>query len=579
MFTNLGPVRNIRRWREVQAVLFRYGFDFLLDTKEIRSIQSLLNTRLNLPLSLPQSELAKFSLPQRVRLMLQELGPTFVKLGQILSSRSDLLPKEWIDELSRLQDDVPPFAFEEVQEIISAELGPIEELFLDFDPEPIAAASIGQVHNAILPDFSEVVVKVQRPNIGPRVNSDLVFVREIARLINTRTDWGKKYGVMALVDEMSRTINEEMDYRFEATNADRLRWNLASMHRVQVPYMYWNLTTSRVLTMEMIKGVKVNDLNRIDSAGLDREELAKIFIRSIFKQLLVDGFFHADPHPANILVNLEEKKLAYIDLGMMGSLLPEQREQLGDILLAILQRDTESILRLALALGTPFEEVNEIKLRRQMAHLIHEYMEAPLERFSFSNLLSKVLTTIFFNGIRLPAELGWAAKTLLQGEEVGRTLYPEILIGEILQDVSKQVILNKLNPKTIIMDSASSIREYASLIEMLPNSLVSIIRQIERGDLRVRLEINDLRELVSQLLIIVNRLITGLVLVGMLIGSALAMSVSKDQTWGVIPILGTIGFILSMGLGLIMFINVWGDIGEKRKRIKKEREKRFERFK
>jgi ubiquinone biosynthesis protein len=570
MLNNIQPVRNIKRWREVQTILFRYGFDFFISNKEIRNIQSTLNQKLHIKLALPESELKKLNMPQRVRLMLQDLGPTFVKLGQILASRSDLLPGDWIAELSKLQDDVPAFSFEEVQQIIEEDLGPIEELFLDFDPEPIAAASIGQVHNAILPNFKAVVVKVQRPNIIPRVQSDMEIVREIARLLRSRTDWGKKYGVMAMVDEMSRVLSEEMNYQYEATNADRLRRNMEPMQKVHVPRMYWDMITPRVLTMEAIEGVKINNLAALDENGVDRTELAHIFIKSIFKQLLVDGFFHADPHPANIFVNLEKHSLVFIDTGMMGSLLPEQREQLGGVVQAILQRDTMEIHRLALTLGTPFQPVNETKLRRDMDRIIHQYLEAPLERISFSNLVSQVLTTIFQNGIRLPAELGWAAKTLLQGEEVGRTLDPDIVVVDILQSIAMQVLWKRLDPRTIASNTTTSMRQVGSLIQIMPRALTSILKQLDSGTFRVGIDIIDLREVIGRILILSNRLIAGLILAGMLIGSATAMTVDLENSWPVIPILGIIAFIISMVIATLMVWTVFSDIWRTQRKRKKE---------
>jgi ubiquinone biosynthesis protein len=576
MLDNLQPIRNLKRYREVQTVLFRYGFDFLVDNKEVRNIQSSLNKRLNISLAIPESDLKKLSLPQRVRLMLQELGPTFVKLGQILSSRSDLLSTDWIEELSKLQDSVPPFSFEEAQEIIEEELGPIDELFLEFDPEPIAAASIGQVHKALLHDLSPVVVKVQRPGIVPVVHADMEFVKELARLIRSSTDWGKKYGVMAIVEEMNRNLSEEMNYLYEATNADRLRRNLKSEKGVHVPYMYWEYTTERVLTMERIDGVKITNLPDLDAMKVDRAELAEVFIRTIFKQLLVDGFFHADPHPANLFVRRSDHLLVYIDTGMMGTLLPEQREQLSDIVQAILQRDTMEILRLAMVLGTPFQPINETKLRREMDRIIHQYMEVPLDRLSFSNLVSNVLTTIFQNGIRLPAELGWAAKTLLQGEEVARVLHPEISIVEILRSIAVQVMANRLDPKVLFFNTLSSAREITHLAKMMPRTTISILKQLESGGFKVGIDIIEIREIINKVLIISNRLIAGLILAGMLVGSALAMAIDPTRSGKLIPILGAIGFIVSMFIGTTMVWAVFSDIWRTRRETKKAENKKIE---
>ncbi|NSW52480.1 MAG: AarF/ABC1/UbiB kinase family protein [Anaerolineae bacterium] len=574
MLNNLPPIRNLRRWRELQAILFRYGFDFLTDIKEVRSIQQTLKT-LNLPFSLPESRLHELSTPERVRRMLQDLGPTYVKLGQILSSRSDLLPESWVVELAKLQDSVPPFSFEIVENTIREELGSMEEIFLFLDPEPIAAASIGQVHYAILKDFSQVVVKVQRPNVEEKIQSDLEFVRDIAKLMHNSTDWGKKYGVVGIAEELIRTLMDELDYNIEATNADRLRRNMERFDEIHVPVVYWPYTTKRVLTMEAIDGFKINDIENIATLDLDRQKVSKIFIHSILHQAFINGFFHADPHPGNLMIEKKTNRLVYLDTGMMGSLLPEQRDQLGEVVQAIIRRDTETILRLALKLGVPFQPVNERKLRRDMDHMINQYLEAPLDRLEISRLLTEVLTMIFESGIRLPPVLGVSAKALLQAEDVARTLNPDIVVVEVMQDVSYQVYLNKINPGKLFWSTTGTIRDFQDLLRMLPRAVSTILADLQKGELKVGIEITDLKDIIGNILIIANRLIVGLVLIGMIIGSALAMGVSPRDTYPIVPIMGMIGFFISIVVAISMFLQVWSAIGKAR-RFRRLRQKNEE---
>ncbi|MCD4752656.1 MAG: hypothetical protein K8R40_06265 [Anaerolineaceae bacterium] len=577
MFNNLQPIRNIRRWRELQAILFRYGFDFLADTTEIKNIQTTLQS-LNLPFSLPETSLTELSVPERVRRMLQDLGPTYVKLGQILSSRSDFLPDSWIKELQKLQDAVPPFSFEIVERTIKEELGSIKDVFLFVDPEPIAAASIGQVHYAILNDFKQVVVKVQRPDIENKIKSDLDFVMDFAKLVWNSTDWGKKYGAISIAEELIRTLMDELDYNIEGTYADRLRRNMEKFDDITVPRIYWEFTTKRILTMEAIDGIKINDIENINALDLDRKKVARVFIHSIVHQAFIDGFFHADPHPGNLMIDKETKKLVYLDTGMMGSLLPEQRDQLGEIVHATIRRDTEAILHLASNLGTPFQPIDEQKLRRDMDHLINLYLEAPLERIEVSRLLSDILTLIFESGIRLPPVLGMAAKALLQGEDVARTLYPEIQVIEVMRDVSLQIYLNRFQPEKTFWSVLGTARDFQQLIKVLPRSLINILSDLDSGKLKIGIEVIDLKDIISNVLVIANRLIVGVVLLGMMIGSALAMGVSPENTYTVIPILGVIGFILSIGIALLMIVQVWSAIGAAR-RSGRRRKKREEKFK
>ncbi|MCD6474692.1 MAG: hypothetical protein J7K85_00345 [Anaerolineaceae bacterium] len=578
MFNNLQSIRNIRRWRELQAILFRYGFDFLIDSTEIKNVKTTLQS-LNLPFSLPETRLTELSVPERVRLMLQDLGPTYVKLGQILSSRSDLLPDSWIKELQKLQDAVPPFSFEIVERTIEEELGSIKDIFLFVDPEPIAAASIGQVHYAILNDFKQVVIKVQRPDIENKIKSDLDLVMDFAKLVQNSTEWGKKYGTVGLAEELIRTLMDELDYNIEGTYADRLRRNMKKFDDIIVPKIYWEYTTKRILAMEAIDGIKINDIENINKLNLDREKISHTFIHSMFHQSFIDGFFHADPHPGNLMIDKETKKLVYLDTGMMGSLLPEQREQLGEIVQAIIRRDSETIVRLALTLGVPYQPINEQELSRDIDYLINLYLESPLERIEVSRVLSEIMTLIFEAGIRLPSALGMAAKALIQGEGIARTLYPEIQILKVMKDISLQVYMNRFQPKKTFWSVLGTIKDFQQLIKVFPRSLTNILDDLDKGQLKIGIEIVDLKDIINKVLVIANRLIVGVVLLGMMISSALAMGVSPDNTYTIIPILGVIGFIISIGIALMMIVQVWSAIGAARRsdRRRKRREEKFKR--
>jgi ubiquinone biosynthesis protein len=560
------PIRNIQRWRTVQAILLRYGFDFLIGREEIAEVRRFLHNSLHLPVG----EFNEHTLPVRVRLMLQELGPFYVKLGQILSSRASFLPQEWITELTKLQDAVPPFPYEQVQDIILTELGALpHEIFAEFDPIPVAAASIGQVHRARLMDGTEVVVKVQRPNIQQQVQSDVAIMREIARLVEDRTQLGKRLGLVGTIEEFSQVLREEMDYRNEAANADRLRKNLVDFWQVRVPVMYWNKTTPRVLTMERIAGVKINDLEQLRASGCDLHALADVFIRSLFQQLLIDGFFHADPHPGNLFVDLTDCKLAYIDLGMTGNLMAEQREMLTEIVLGVLRRDSREVARILMKFGTRYRPVNESNLRRAIDRIIMRYMDVSLAQVSFSEMMSDLLRAVFVNGIRLPSELSVAVKALMQGEQVARDLNPDVRIFEILNAIARQLILKRLDPRLLLDNFSDVLREANRLSRVIPRATETLLTQMAEGTFHIGLDIPDFKREMAHLYAIANRLTAGLIVAGMIIGSAIAMGVPPDQSWSLIPILGVIGFILSMVVaGLLVssvFLDQW-DIRRKREK-------------
>jgi ubiquinone biosynthesis protein len=547
-------VQNLQRWREIQALLLRYGFDMLLEQEELQEIRRTLHEKLRLPVG----EFDERSLPERVRLLLQDLGPTYVKLGQLVSSRSDLLPAEWVQELAALQDKVPPFAYEQVRQIVTEELGAApEELFAAFEETPLAAASIGQVHAARLLDGSRVVVKVQRPGIQPQVRADLEMMRQIARLMEGRTQWGRKYGVAAIVEEFARTLNDEMDYRNEGRHADRLRRNLSGQEGVHVPFVYWEYVTARVLTMEDVSGLKINDVAGLKAAGVDTAALADTFVRSIFQQLLIDGFFHADPHPGNLFVDPVDGVLVFLDLGMMGEFLEEQRHQLSELVQAIVRHDSREVTRLVLAIGTAWRPVREMAMRREVDRILNRYLDAALAQIQMAELLRDLLGAVFGQGVRLPSELTMGIKTLIQAEEVARTLNPEIQIAQILQIVAQQLLWQRLNPRTISAALSTNLREALRLARALPRATEQLLAIIESGALRVGLDIPDFHGQVRHLYTIVNRLTAGLIVAGMIIGSAIAMG-APATTWRMVPIMGMIGFIVAMvGGGLLVGMVVW----------------------
>lgn len=552
------PVRSLIRWRDVQAILLRYGFGILIDQEDIQEVRRILREKFRIRIG----DMDGRPPQERVRLMLEELGPTYVKLGQILASRDDLFGPDWTAEFSKLQDSVPPFTLDQVYQIVQEELGkPVEEIFLEFSREPIAAASLGQVHKAILLNLQPVMVKVQRPGVRPQIDSDLEIIRQIARQVENRTAWGKRFGMIAIVEEFSRTLNEELDYRNEAANADRLRKNMMNLSGVHVPYVYWEYVTERVMTMEAIEGIKINDLPALDAAGVDRSEVADTLIRSIFQQLLIDGFYHADPHPGNLLIHPETGVLNYIDLGMMGSLLPEQRQALGDLVNAIINRDSLEFVRLLLFLGKPLQQVNEYRLRRSIDHILHRYLETSLGKISFARLLSETLITIYQNGIQLPSEMVLAIKTIIQGEDVALRLDPNLAILDICKTVSQQLLWQRLNPQSLLLGAASSLRETLRLARSLPRATEILLKQIEDGALRIGLDIPDFSRTVNHAYIITNRLAAGVIIAGMIIGSSFAMGVSPSESWFVIPILGIIGFSISMLIGGLLvwsvFIDLW----------------------
>lgn len=569
MFDILSPLRSIRRFRDVQLVLLRYGFGFLLSNQEIRALRRTLRRTLGWGYSIEETEYEERAAPARMRMMLQELGPTYIKIGQLLASRGDMLPEEWIAELAKLQDDVPPFGYEQAREVIEGEFGkPIGDIFWEFEQQPFAAASIGQVHRARLLDMTPVVVKVRRPNVVEQVRSDIEIIRAIVKLVEGRIAWGKRYGLVAVFEEFARALTLELDYRIEASNADRLRKQTMLEPKVHIPRIYWELTTDKVLTMEAIEGIKINDLEALDAAGIDRAEMARVFIQCLFKQILIDGFFHSDPHPGNVIVELGKQRLVILDTGQMGRLMPEQLVQLGDLVQSVLRRDSRDVMRIFLEIGTPFKKVDEPAFRRSLDFIINRYLDASLDRIKFSNMFAEMLGSIYKHGVRLPSELTLAIKAIIQAEEIARTLDPSIQIVEVVEGIYRQIIQKMLDPRSMFDSVRDGVREARRLRGVLPRALESILRQLESGSLTVAIQIPEFISIVASLMIIANRLVTGLIIVGMMIGSALLMNITVVKGWGFLKYIGMFAFILAMLSGFILIWDVLLDIWENQRRKK-----------
>lgn len=364
-----------QRFREILGKFAQFGFADVLETEQMRGARQWIMARTGQdPVETP-----KVSTPERARLLLQDLGPTFVKFGQMAASQSSSLPQVWGDELAKLQSDVPPFEYAQVESIIERELGkPPHEVFAEFSQEPLAAASIGQVHRATRHDGEKVAIKIQRPNIMPKIQEDLSIMHSLAVSLEGTTKAAKELGAVRSVDEFATSLMEELSYRHEARNTERLSKNLENFPRIRAPKIYWDTSSDRVLTMEFIVGVKVTDIEALDAAGINRHELCTDFVRCVGQQILVDGFFHADPHPGNISVTLDTHELVFLDMGMMGFIDKNQRRELTNLMLAIFNRDSVALTRVAFDLGTPFREVNRPKLTRDIERLLAGLLDAPL---------------------------------------------------------------------------------------------------------------------------------------------------------------------------------------------------------
>jgi ubiquinone biosynthesis protein len=556
-------VANLRLKQDYDTVR-RFGIDILVDLTPLAGFR-----RFWQRLLYPHKQVAiEESAPETVRLMLQELGPTFVKLGQMAASRSEILPPEWQAELSRLHAQVDPFPYYEVQRIITQELGSLpEDLFTTFEPKPLAAASTAQIHRAILPGGEDVVVKVQRPDIDVTVRGDLQVAHDMVHTLEKRAKWARNLGLSGMLDEFSANVIEELDYRNEAYNARRLKQGMLRFEDVLIPTIYGDFSTSKVITMQYVSGVKMTQVEEIQAAGINRDELARRFIRAMNQQVLLNGFFHGDPHPGNVLVNLETSKIIFLDLGMMGQMAEEQRLALFDIIWSLKNGDAQGLTKILIRLSTAAYPVNEEALTRDIDRLLQRYVVYAEGTPSIAEVAPQAFNLLFRYGLSLDRSLAIALKGLMQAEELVRTLAPEISFLHTAVEEVQTVLLDQLDGELIyekVKDTAIQTAKDALVRWPTWKRLLNQwAAQLESGKITIAVDTSEFNQQIEsldkRLGSSVQQLILGLLLVGMLLGSAIISTVPLDNVaiFEFLPQDLFIGiFIVVAGLSLIYVLRI-----------------------
>jgi len=544
--------KNINRLRQIVNVLIKYGFDYFV--KQLGLIN--LISKGEKILKLKPSKIAQLPLPVRIHLALEELGPTFVKLGQILSTRPDLIPTDYIEELQKLQDKVPPFAYDQVEQIIKRELGAdIPKIFKSFEQKPFAAASLGQVHQAILEDGDKAVVKVQRPDIEKVIETDLDILFRLARLTEKHIPASRLYDPVGIVEEFTKVIRSELDYGTEGRNAERFRKNFEDDETIYTPKIYWEFSSKRILTMELIEGIKINNLKELDKAGYDRKKIAENGAKAFIKQILIDGFFHADPHPGNILV-MKDEVIGFMDFGMMGRLDEEIREKGIDLFIAMLERNPNKIINEMLNLGITSQEVDTRSLKIDIKEMLDQYYDKPLKEIKLGELISQLVEISIKYHIKMPAEFALLGKSLITIEGIGLELDPDFNLAEIAKPYAKDVILERKSPQRLMVKLLNDLAELYNLAILIPRQLSKTLKKMEKGVFKLEFQHRGLENLINALDKSTNRLSYSLILAAIIIGSSLIMQTDKGPHFMGFPVIGVLGFLISgvLGLGLVIMI-------------------------
>lgn len=512
-------IRELNRARHIADILIRNGLGVLLDQLDFGRF---LPQNWRRRAEQAEAELERVSLPVRVRHTLEDLGPTYIKIGQILSGRGDLLPASFVKEFTKLLDAAEPFSYEGVVKQIEAELGgPPEQVFASFEHTPVAAASIGQVHRAVLHNGDRVVVKVQRPNIEQMVRSDLSLLARQAAFLEKRSEIARNYSLSENVEELGYSLLNELDYKSEAQNIQRFYNTYNDDPSLRIPKVYWEYVTKRVIVMEEIQGVPLTNLERLRSEGYDLPAIAQVICDFYLKQIFEDGLFHADPHPANLLA--ADNQVAVLDFGMVAVLSKRLREELGDIFVAVITQNTDEMITVFVRMGLITRATNLRELERDINRMLVRYLGRELQQIPIDEVLSEVLTLIFNHKVRLPGDISMLIRAIMVLESLGRSLDPHFEIVESLEPYIRRLIADKLSIRRLGMSAMRTVSSLSTLAQRLPNRLDDLWDQIDEGNLSIGVSVRDLTYIIGKFDRIVNRVVFALIVVGLIIGSALIL--------------------------------------------------------
>lgn len=554
---NLSPVADAprqarshrQRYRQIVDIIGRHGLGFILGGRSLEH-------SLHFHQSASESHDAHHTTrPQHLRLALEELGPTFIKLGQILSTRGDLLPEPYLDELARLQDGVPPMASGDVSRIVEQELGrPLEEAFARFEITPLASASIGQAHLAVLHDGTEVVVKLRRPGVVERVDEDLHILIDLAGVAERRWSVARHYDLVAIAQEFAQTLREELDYLHEGRNVERFAANFADDPSVHIPRVYWETTTARVLTLERIRGVKISDVDAIEATGLDRLEVAHHSTQILLTMILEHGFFHADPHPGNVFVEADGR-IALIDFGMTGMLDTATQGVLLRLLLAIAGRDAGLLADVMLELGRTRVHVDRNRLRRDMQHMLDRYCDRSLGDVKLSAMLNDLLIILRWHHLRLSPDLALLVKTLGMSEGLGVRLDPSFNLMDVYIPYTEELLRRRFSLRRWSGQMMLAGIDALEMALALPQQLRHVLGDIERGGFEINIQPQSFEPFLDRMEQLTNRLTLGILAAAFTIGMALLVSVYHPSGWdALIELLFLLVLILSGVFGTYILL-------------------------
>lgn len=547
-------VKHGRRYQEIINTFVRHGFSHMLFRIGLTDKPSSRKETI----SVLEQNLTDIGI--KLREALQSLGPTFIKLGQIASSRRDVVPEAIAVELEKLQDDVQSFDYSVVSEIIERELGDTpENIFSEFNEEPLATASIGQVHVAKLHSGEEVAVKVQRPDIENIILTDLGILQNLARILNQRVEWARTYRIKEIIEEFSYSLRNELDYLLEGRNGERIAKQFKGDPTIKVPKVYWDFTTDKVLTMEMIHGIKVNKYDELEEQGYDKKLIAERITDAMLYQILVEGFFHGDPHPGNIYI-LPNNKIAFLDFGMVGRLNEDLQYHFASLLIHLQASNIEGIMDTFNEWGLLSRVENETALRRDIDAILQKYYDVPLQQLSLGKVMLEMFTIAYKHRIEVPTDIAILGKVILTLETILENLDPEISVMDAIEPYGRRLFYERIHPVNIVRKNWKRLVENVEIIFDLPKSFKDLSQALKKGKVHFDINIFELHAILDKLDRIANRLSFSIILLafsilmmGLIIGNSIIGQTTLLWRLPVIEIGSIIATLMFLFLLFIIF--------------------------
>ncbi len=549
--------KSARRLQQIINVFLKYGFGKLVD-------------QIHLGRFIPFKKRVKSfgiwpdvkgpSVPERLRMAFAELGPSFIKLAQLLSSRPDLITVQYADELKKLQDEVPPFPAEDARLIIEEEIMlPMDRIFSYFDEKPIAAASIAQVHRATLLDGSEVVAKVQRPDIREQIETDINILSYIARLLNKYLPESRFFNPVGIVEEFSRTIRKEMDFEEEARNCSKFKRNFENDQDVYIPKIYAKFVTGKVLVMERIDGIRIDSVEALTAAGFDGKELAKTGVNAFFKQILEDGFFHADPHPGNLLI-MPNGMIAFLDFGIIGRVSEELKEIMANTFLALIQRDFDRLVDQYIELGIVPEHIDLHAFRRDFKADLADFLEPlyglTLQEINFAYYLDAITHLAIRHNLKIPSDLLLVNKAILILENIGRQLDPNFDFISAAEPYASKLIKSRISPSRLYEKAKNNIMEISDFTFLFPRQIKQLMKKALKDDIHVKMYHTNLPEFIKDMDKASNRIAFAMIVSSIIISSAIMHATGAGPTVLGFSLLGLSAFLFAFLLGIWLIISI-----------------------